>query len=107
MIIKIIQLIHFMLIILILCSVFINNNQLKKYSLTILIFMYYHYITNFGKCGLTELEYIIKGENYKEGFIYRIVKPIITIPEKYFENYLYLIHISWTVILVLQLIKLT
>jgi hypothetical protein len=105
MIIKIIQLFHFVLVIVLTSSVFINNNQFKKYALTILIFMYCHYITNFGKCGLTELEYMIRGGQYKEGFIYRVIKPIITIPEKYFENYLYLMHITWIVILVLQLIK--
>jgi hypothetical protein len=46
------------------------------------------YITNYGKCGLTELEYIIKGKKYQEGFLYRLIKPIIVIPEKYFNIYI-------------------
>jgi hypothetical protein len=105
MIIKIIQLIHFILVVLVIGSIFIPNYKLKKYSFTFLIFIFAQWITNYGKCGLTELEYVIKGEKYKEGFIYRVVKPIITVPEKYFENYLYLAHITCTTILALQLMK--
>lgn len=105
MIIKIIQLIHLAIVIAVISSVFVPNYQLKKYSFTFLIFIFIQWITNYGKCGLTELEYILKGEKYKEGFIYRIIKPIITIPEKYFTNYLYLVHIIWIIILALQLIK--
>ena len=70
-----------------------------------MIFIFAQWITNYGKCGLTELEYMFKGEKYKEGFIYRIVKPIISVPETYFDNYLYLVHITWTLILALQLMK--
>lgn len=103
MIIKIIQIIHFIMVVLVVSSVFIPSYQLKKYSLTFLIFIFLQWITKHGKCGLTELEYMIKGKKYKDGFIYRIVNPIITVPEKYFENYLYLAHITWTIILVLQL----
>jgi len=103
MIIKLIQLIHFILVVLVISSVFIPKYELKKYSFTFLIFIFIQWITNYGKCGLTELEYVIKGKNYREGFIYRTVKPIITVPEKYFENYLYLAHIIWTLILALQL----
>lgn len=105
MIIKIIQLLHLILVILLISSVFVSNYQLKKYSFTFLIFIFVQYITNYGKCGLTELEYVFKGDKYQEGFIYRIVKPVITVPEKYFENYLYLAHITWTIILVLQLMR--
>ena len=105
MIIKIIQLIHLAMIIAVISSVFIPNYQLKKYSFTFLIFIFFQWITNYGKCGLTELEYVIKGEKYKEGFIYRIIKPIITVPEKYFNNYIYITHITWILILALQLME--
>ena len=60
MIIKIIQLLHLILVILLVGSVFIQNYQLKKYAFTFLIFIFIQYITNYGKCGLTELEYIFK-----------------------------------------------
>ena len=100
---KIIQLLHLILIITILISVFIPNLKLKKLSITLLLFIFFQFITNFGKCGLTELEYAIRGEKCKEGFIYRLVKPIITVPEKYFDQHLYWVHVLWILILGYQL----
>ena len=100
---KIIQLLHLILTITILISVFIPNLKLKKMSITLLLFIFFQFITNFGKCGLTELEYAIRGEKCKEGFIYRLVKPIITVPEKYFDQHLYWVHVLWILILGYQL----
>ena len=103
MIIKIIQLLHLVLIITIFSSVFIPEKEIKKLSFTMLLFIFAQFITNYGKCGLTELEYAIRGEKCKEGFIYRLVKPIITVPEKYFDHHLYWIHVLWILILGYQL----
>ncbi len=98
-IIQIINLIHWILISGLVISVFVDNYQWKKLALTLLIFILAQFITNYGKCGLTELEYLFKGEKYQEGFIYKTVKPIITIPENYFDNLLYFVHILWIGIL--------
>jgi hypothetical protein len=103
MIIKIIQLLHLVLIITIFSSVFIPEKEIKKLSFTMLLFIFAQFITNYGKCGLTELEYTLRGEKYKEGFIYRLIKPIITVPEEYFEKHLYWIHVLWILILGYQL----
>lgn len=103
MIIKIIQLLHLILITTIFSSVFIPEKEIKKLSFTMLLFIFAQYITNYGKCGLTELEYALKGEKCKKGFIYRLVKPIITVPEEYFEKNLYWIHVLWILILGYQL----
>jgi len=104
MITNIIQFIHLILILSVISSIFIPNLKIKKLSLTFLLFIFAQYITNYGKCGLTELEYIIRGEEYKEGFIYRLVKPVITVPEKYFDQHLYWIHLIWILILGYQLV---
>ena len=103
MITKLIQLLHLILVLGVSASVFIPNNQLKKLSFTLLIFLFLQYLTNYGKCGLTELEYVFKGEKYQEGFIYKLVKPIITVPEKYFDQQLYFLHTIWVLILGYQL----
>jgi hypothetical protein len=103
MIIKVIQLLHLILIITIFSSVFIPKKEIKKLSFTMLLFIFAQYITNYGKCGLTELEYASRGEKCKEGFIYRLVKPVITIPEQYFDQHLYWIHVLWILILGYQL----
>ncbi len=103
MIINVIQLLHLLLVLVIFLSIFIPIVQVKKIAFVLLIYIFLQYITNYGKCGLTELEYMLKGEKYKEGFIYRLVKPIITMPEKYFNQHLYVIHFVWVITLGYQL----
>ena len=103
MLIKIINLLHLLLILTIISSIIIPYKKLKELIFTLLIFIFVQYITNYGKCGLTEIEYLLKGEKYQEGFIYRLIKPIITISEKYIDMYLYMVHIFWIFILGYQL----
>lgn len=104
MIVNIIQFLHLILVLSVISSIFISNLEFKKLSLTFLLFIFAQYITNYGKCGLTELEYAIRGKECKEGFIYRLIKPIITVPEKYFNEHFYWIHILWILILGYQLV---
>jgi len=100
-----IQLLHLLLVLGVISSIFIPNYKVKQLALTLLIFLFIQYITNYGKCGLTELEYLIKGEKYKEGFIYRLIKPIITVREEYFDKYVYIVHILITLLLYYQINK--
>lgn len=113
MIAKIIQILHLLLIITIFISIFIpidlviNNYQfgynIKIYVLIFLLFLLAQYLTGYQRCGLTEWEYRFKKEKYKEGFLYRLIKPVITIPENYFRKYLIVLHLLWIAILVYQL----
>jgi len=103
MILYLIKFIHLFLVLFLVLSVFISHIQYKKIALTILIFLLLQYIFNFGKCGLTELERIIKGDKYHEGFLYQIIKPIITIPEDYFNFNFYIIHIIYIILLFYQI----
>jgi hypothetical protein len=91
------------IILIIILSIFYNNIKLKEIVLSILILLMIKYLTGYDRCGLTEIEYLLKGEKYKEGFIYRIIKPILTIPEQYFENYLFILHSLYIIILIIQL----
>ena len=99
----VIYILHLILVICLVTSIFINNNTFKHMSLIILIFLLIHYITNNSMCLLTELEYYFKKEKYKEGFLYRLIKPILTTPEEYVNKYIYLLHILWIIILFVQL----
>jgi hypothetical protein len=103
MIIFLIQGLHLILVISLAMSIFITNTQFKILCITLLIFMLFHYITNYGKCGLTQLEYLIMGEKYQEGFLYRLIKPVITIPEQYFDKNIFYIHIIYIIILFYQI----
>ncbi|AGC02167.1 hypothetical protein H012_gp287 [Acanthamoeba polyphaga moumouvirus] len=98
-----IKALHLIIVILVLISVFIPNCMLKKLVLTLLIFLLIQYIFGINKCGLTQLEYLLMGEKYREGFIYRIINPIICVPENYFNNGLLIVHIFWIIILGYQI----
>ena len=99
-----IKLLHLALVISLALSVFIPNCLFKEIALVLLVFIFLQYIFNYGKCGLTELEYMVLGEDhYHEGFIYRLVKPVINVPEKYFYNGLFYVHIAWIAILAYQI----
>ena len=103
-IVTIIKLVHLAIVLCLALSVFISNCYFKELALVLLVFLFLHYILGYEKCGLTELEYLFLGEkHYQEGFIYRIVKPIISVPEKYFNNGLFYVHILWMVILSYQI----
>ena len=104
MIVQIIRLIHYFVILLVLSSIFIPYYKIKKIALAILLFMLFQFITNYGKCGLTELEYLFLGKKYESGFIYRTLKPFIKIPEDYLYKKLYVMHILLIVTLLFQLL---
>jgi|UniRef100_A0A6C0EEC0 hypothetical protein len=103
LIIKLVNILHLIIIITSIVSIIIPIIIVKKYALIFLIFILFHYLTNNQKCGLTELEYYLLKKKYNEGFIFKLIKPIITIPEHYFNKYLYLLHILWILILYYQI----
>ena len=100
---NIIWILHLILVLCIFFSIFISDNGLKILSLGFLIYLLLQYMTGYERCGLTEIEYYVKGESYKEGFLYRLIKPVIRVPSKYFYDKLYLVHLLWIVILIYQL----
>lgn len=103
MLINIIKLFHLIIIIFLGIAPFYPNRQLKKTVFILLLYLFFQYISGYEKCGLTILEYTVMGEKYQEGFIYRLINPIIKIPEKYFDQYLFYIHSIYIVILYIQL----
>jgi hypothetical protein len=103
MIANIIKIIHLVLVFFIIIAPFINSLEIKKHVLVFLLYLLFQYLTGYNRCGLTQLEYYVMGEEYQEGFLYRIINPIIKIPEKYFEDFLYLFHVIYVLILIYQL----
>ena len=103
LLINIIYYLHLILVIVVFMSIFVNNRNIKVVVFIFLIYLMLQYITGYEKCGLTELEYYFKGNNYEEGFLYRLIKPVIRTPEKYFYKNLYIVHIIYIIILAYQL----
>jgi hypothetical protein len=100
---NIIKLIHLIIVFLVAIAPLYPNRLLKKTVFILLLYLFFQYISGYERCGLTVLEYVIMGEKYQEGFIYRLINPIIKIPEKYFEQYLFYLHSIYIVILYMQL----
>jgi hypothetical protein len=100
---NIIKLLHLILVLLIVIAPVYPNRTLKKSVFIFLLYLLFQYLTGYEKCGLTILEYLVMGEEYKEGFMYRLINPLIKIPEKYFDQYIFYLHTIYIVILYMQL----
>lgn len=72
-----INIIHTLLVIFILLSPFIKDCFYKMYSYTFIGFILFHYFTKYGKCGIINIERFFIGTNFKKGFFYRLIKPVI------------------------------
>jgi hypothetical protein len=103
MIVNIINTVHLIIVLAVISAPFINNYKLKETVFVFLIYLLLQYISGYERCGLTELEYLVMGEKYQEGFMYRLIKPLIKIPECYFDKYVIIIHFIYLYILYNQL----
>ena len=99
----IIRIAHIIIIVSILLSILIPNCCFKKLILTLLIFLLIQYLIGYEKCGLTQLEYHILKEKYQEGFLYRLINPLIKIRQDYFYHGIWYIHCFIIVILMYQI----
>jgi hypothetical protein len=99
----VIRALHLLIILFIILSPFIDNKQIKTYVLVFLSYLIFQYITGYRKCGLTELEYKIMGKEYKNGFLYRLINPMINIPEFYLDEIVQGVHIILIFVLYYQL----
>jgi hypothetical protein len=102
---NIIKITHFILVLIIGIAPFINNEYVKKNVLIFLIYLLFQYLSGYQRCGFTELEYLVMGKEYESGFLYRLINPLIKIPEDYFDKWLFAFHILWICILLKQLYK--
>ena len=99
MLVNIIKFIHLIIVLIVIISPFVNNLFIKRYVLIFLVYLIFQYLSGYERCGFTELEYLLMGEEYQQGFLYRIINPLIKIPENYFDKWLFLFHILYIIIL--------
>ena len=100
---NIIKLIHLILVIFIVIAPFVSNRQIKINMFIILVYLLFQYLTGYNKCGLTELEYYIMGKDYQQGFLYRLICPVIKVSEDYFDKWIFIFHLIYVGILGCQL----
>ena len=100
MIIYIIRFIHLLVFLFILAAPFYNKRYLEIAIILVLYILYKWYID--GSCGLTVLEYYMMGHKEEsQGFIYRLVNPLLSINESLFTEYLNYFTISWLLLLII------
>jgi hypothetical protein len=99
----IIKILHLALVFFIIISPLVDLYEIKINVLILLIYILFQYLTGYNRCGLTELEYYFMKEDYQQGFLYRIINPLINVSEKYFDYCLYIVHIIYILILIYQI----
>lgn len=84
---KLINIIHIIFILYLLSSLFIDNYINKLYCLILIIFIFVHYLTKYGKCGIINIERYFLGKKFKNGIAYKLIKPIISYKNNiFYEN---------------------
>lgn len=99
----IILLCHITLLYGIALSPFINDCYYKNMVFVFLLFVLLQFTLKYGKCGLINIERFFLKENFKEGFIYRLIKPLICYKINPFYSQFYSILLIYIVILFVQL----
>jgi hypothetical protein len=106
----IILLFHTILFYIFALSPLITDCYIKKLVLILMMFLSLQYVSKYGKCGLINIERfviekVLEKKNFKEGFVYRLIKPLICYKQNViYKNYFSLI-IVYMVILYIQLEK--
>lgn len=96
---------HITLFYILALSPLIKDNNLKKLILVLIMFFCFQYVTKYGKCGLINIEKFFLKDKFKQGCVYRLIKPIICYKQNIiYKNYFTLI-IIYMVILYIQLEK--
>jgi len=99
----IIKTLHLLFYVLIALSPFINNCEIKINTCIILLFLLFHFTTKYGKCGIINIERFFLKENYKKGFCYNLIKPVIDYRKNIFFDKLYHLIIIYILILSIQI----
>jgi hypothetical protein len=80
-----IKMIHLVFGLLMMSSIFINDCFLKSNALIFYVFILFHFITKYGKCGIINVERYFLKEKFREGFAFKLIKPVIS----YKNNFIY------------------
>lgn len=96
---------HIILFCWIVFSPFANNCLYKKAALIFILFLIVQFISKYGKCGLINIEKFFLKDKFKEGFIYRLIKPIISYKINPFGGKYFNLILVYVIILIIQLYK--
>lgn len=103
MIVHAIQALHLALVVGVVVSPFIPVLLYKQYALAFLLFLVLQFFLNHGECGLTTIEAVVLGEKRVDGFLYRLINPIVRFNHTEFYHYIRLYHATYILILIGQI----
>ena len=108
---NIINFIHICLIVFILSAPFTKSKYIVSINIFLILFILNGWFMSynnpeidnldgfhFGRCKLTELECKLRGIEYKNGFIFRVIKPFSTINESKLNCYIRRVTILWLLV---------
>ena len=96
---KFIRGIHYAIVLAIGIAPFVPYYWYRNTACVFLIYLLLQYVTGYERCGLTIMEYLVLGKKYESGFLYRVINPIIKVPEHYFDKYLIAVHLFYIYLL--------
>ena len=101
----IILLCHIVLFYTLTLSPLITDSYLKKIILILIMFLSIQNVSKYGKCGVINCEKFFLKEKFKQGFFYRLIKPVICYKQNIvYKNY-FMLTIIYMIILYIQLEK--
>ena len=101
---EIINILHIIFIFIIFMSPFIDDCFIKQLILLLLIFITIHYLTKYGKCGLINIEMFFLKDTFRNGILFKTIKPIISYKNNiFYDNYGTFILFIYMIILIQQI----
>jgi len=101
----IVLLLHIILFYGIAISPLIDNCHYKRLVLVLILFFTFQHITRYGKCGFINMERFFLKEKFKEGFLFRLIKPVICYKRNIIYKQYFGLVIIYIMILYIQLQK--
>jgi hypothetical protein len=100
-----IQALHLFLVVGVIVAPFVPSFEYKQYALAFLLFLVLQFTLNHGQCGLTEIEGFVLGEKKVDGFLHRLITPVIQFNHSEFYNYVRIFHGVYIFLIVGQLLS--
>ena len=99
---QIINYLHLILLICLMISPFVDDCGLKLNAFILITFILLHFITKYGKCGIINIERFFLRDNFKNGFFYNLIKPVISYKNNIFYENLFNLVVLYSIVLFIQ-----
>jgi hypothetical protein len=84
-------------------SPFINECAIILNAFILIFFIFFHFVFKYGNCGIINIERFFLQENFKDGFFYKLIKPVISYKNNIFYYKFLNIIILYLIILAIQI----